>query len=282
MRYSGQAASGSGDRSPASTGSWTDSRLTSGRGSAASPPSRMRRYGYGAAKCHMSRPVSRASTCDTAQNTGTNPTTRVRVSRRLSEAPAMIPSASASTMVVNTKPDLISSPFRNGVRVQRNRVTRHESQTQFGRSRLLQSIRDPSETAEKRGLMRPVPVHVDGLEPQRLGLIVRTVTVTRRAGGLSRAPSMHHHRVVPRGETVREVERVARADCRCHCSIETHVTPTRMPGTLSPRDPQRSPFTGGAGRSEKRTARRHLRLRGRRLTAGASRAPRHTESLLIG
>ena len=77
--------------------------------------------------------------------------------------------------------------------------------------------------------MRPFPVHVDGLEPQRLGLIVRAVTDTRRAGGLSRAPSMHHHRVMPRGETVRKIQLFARSDCRCDCSIETHVTPTRVP-----------------------------------------------------
>ena len=90
--------------------------------------------------------------------------------------------------------------------------------------------------------MRPFTVHVDSLEPQRLGLIVRAVNVARRAGGLSRAPSMHHHRVVPRRETVRQIERFARPDRGCYCSIETHVTPTRVPGTLSTRDRQRSPL----------------------------------------
>jgi len=126
--------------------------------------------------------------------------------------------------------------------MQRDRVTRHESQTQFGQSRFPQSIRDHPETAEKGERMRPFTVHVDSLEPQRLGLIVRAVNVARRAGGLSRAPSMHHHRVVPRRETVRQIERFARPDRGCYCSIETHVTPTRVPGTLSTRDRQRSPL----------------------------------------
>ena len=63
--------------------------------------------------------------------------------------------------------------------------------------------------------MRPFTVHVHGLEPQRLGLIVRTVNITCRAGGLSRAPSMPHHRVVPRRKAVRQIERFARADRAC-------------------------------------------------------------------
>jgi len=110
MRDSGQAANGSGDRSWVSTGLWTDSRVTSGRGSAGSPPSRIHRYGYGATKCHMSRPVSRATTYDTAQIAGTNAITSVRVSSRLSAAPAIVPSASARTMLVNTNPNLMTLP----------------------------------------------------------------------------------------------------------------------------------------------------------------------------
>ena len=43
-----------------------------------SPLSRIHRYGYGAVKCHMSRPVSRSMTCDAAQIAGTNPTIRAR------------------------------------------------------------------------------------------------------------------------------------------------------------------------------------------------------------
>ena len=40
-----------------------------------SPASRIHRYGYGPVNCHISRPVSRSSTCETAQIAGANPMT---------------------------------------------------------------------------------------------------------------------------------------------------------------------------------------------------------------
>ena len=56
------------------------------------------------------------------------------------------------------------------------------------------------------------PYTLEGLQPQRVGLLVRAINVTRRAGFVSSAAAMHHHRVVPHGKTVCQVERFARAD----------------------------------------------------------------------
>src|SRR5689334_2695709 len=143
--------------------------------------------GYGAAKCHRPRPLSRASTCDTAQIAGMNPITSVRVSRRLSDAPATIPSASARTMLVDTNAILMRLPSVVAFRCHAIAAARDASRMQVEPFRVHRSTRGRSEAAEKYERVRPVTVHVDGLEPQRRGLIVRTVDVTRRAGSVSRA-----------------------------------------------------------------------------------------------
>ncbi|HEY1305017.1 MAG TPA: hypothetical protein VGF24_15760 [Vicinamibacterales bacterium] len=63
--------------------------------------------------------------------------------------------------------------------------------------------------------MRPFAVGVDGLEPERFGLFVRTINITPGAGRFSGAPSMDHHCVVPCCEPVRKVQRFVRADDGC-------------------------------------------------------------------
>jgi len=72
--------------------------------------------------------------------------------------------------------------------------------------------RDATEGAEEREFPRPLAVHFKGLQPQELGLLVRAINVTRRAGFVSGTAAMHHHCVVPTGQTVCQVERFARSD----------------------------------------------------------------------
>jgi hypothetical protein len=72
--------------------------------------------------------------------------------------------------------------------------------------------RDATESAEECEFPRPRAEHLKGLQPQRLGLLVRAINVTRRAGFVSSAATMHHHRVVPHGKTVGQVERLSRPD----------------------------------------------------------------------
>jgi hypothetical protein len=61
--------------------------------------------------------------------------------------------------------------------------------------------------------MRPFTVYLEGLVPERFGLLVRTISVTRGPGGVSGAASMNDHRVVPRGETACHIERFTGAGC---------------------------------------------------------------------
>ena len=72
--------------------------------------------------------------------------------------------------------------------------------------------RDAAEGAEEREFARPLAVQFERLQPQRLGLLVRAIGAARRAGFVSTAAAMHHHRVVPHGKTVCQVERFARSD----------------------------------------------------------------------
>src|SRR3954463_4206924 len=72
-----------------------------------SPRGPLHRYGYGALKCHMSRPVAPSMARDTAHSTGTNPNISAPVSRRLSDAAANPPNANARTTVLRTKPGLM-------------------------------------------------------------------------------------------------------------------------------------------------------------------------------
>jgi hypothetical protein len=79
-----------------------------------------------------------------------------------------------------------------------------------------------AESSEKLELVRAFAVHIKGFQPQRLGLHVWTINVARGADEFSRATSVDHHRVVPCGETVAQTERLARADCVRHRSIDAH------------------------------------------------------------
>ena len=58
---------------------------------------------------------------------------------------------------------------------------------------------------EKRELVRPFAVGLERFSPERFGLLVRAIRVTRRAGGIAAAASMNDHRIVPRAETLREI-----------------------------------------------------------------------------
>ena len=72
--------------------------------------------------------------------------------------------------------------------------------------------RDATERSEECEFLRPLAAHLKGLQPQRLGLLVRAINVTRRPGFISGAATMDHHRVVPHGKTVCQVERFSRPD----------------------------------------------------------------------
>ena len=93
---------------------------------------------------------------------------------------------------------------------------------------MLPMIRAATETAEKRELLRPLAVHFEGLEPQRLSLLVWALNVARWAGLTSGAASMHHHRVVPHGESLCQVTRFGRADRGRNRSIQNHYTHPRV------------------------------------------------------
>src|SRR4051812_17659201 len=160
----------------------------------------------------MSRPVSRSTRCDAAHITGANPMMRARVSRRLSEIPAMMPSASASTSVVRTNTVLMTLLLIAVHDARRNLRQIHESQTQFRRPHILLTTRDATEGAEEREFPRPLAVQLEGFQPQRLRLLVRAISGTGRAGFVSSAAAMHDHRVVPHGKTVCQVQRFARPD----------------------------------------------------------------------
>jgi hypothetical protein len=66
---------------------------------------------------------------------------------------------------------------------------------------------------KKRELVRAFAVGLERLPPQRLGLLVRTIRVTRRTAKVSGAASMNDHRVVPRGKTMYQTACFTSADC---------------------------------------------------------------------
>src|SRR4051794_11564113 len=77
-------------------------------------------------------------------------------------------------------------------------------------------------SAKKSEFVRAFAKGVERLLPESLRLLVRATPVTRRPRHVAGTASMNDHRVVPGGETVREIACFPCADGIRHRSIQAH------------------------------------------------------------